>query len=154
MVDTDKDFTLDLLLKAAPAVIYAAVATRSGIASWWTTHTDYDDRTGSIAHMRFPGNGFYACMKVIAREPNSLVRWHCVDAGHPPQTGLSDLKDWTRTEVSFEIRPVSDNESRLVFTHAGLAPLECHDMCSRIWTFYIGTSLKSLVETGTGQPHQ
>jgi uncharacterized protein YndB with AHSA1/START domain len=83
MVGTDEDFTLNFLLKASPATLYSAVATRCGISSWWTTHTDYDDRTG--------------------------------------------------TEVSLEIEPVNENESRRVFTHAGLAPLECHDMYSSIW---------------------
>lgn len=148
-----EDFTLTYRLRTTPAAIYRAAATRDGIAGWWTTNTDYDNRPGSIAHMQFPGNGFFAKMKVVALKPDALVHWKCIDAAHPPDAGFADPKDWVGTEVKFEIEPVSDKETKLTFTHIGLTPLECHDLCSSIWSFYIGTSLKALVETGTGQPH-
>jgi uncharacterized protein YndB with AHSA1/START domain len=153
MTEKPEDFTLTYQFKATPAAIYQATATRDGIAGWWTTDTDYDDRPGSVAHMRFPGNGFFTKMKVLALKPDALVHWKCIDAGHPPDSGFADLRDWVGTEVKFEIEPVSDEKTKLKFTHVGLGPLECHGLCSSIWSFYIGTSLRSLVETGTGQPH-
>lgn len=154
MPDRARDFTLRYVLEATPEAVYKAVATREGIAGWWTTDTSYDDQLGSVAHMRFPGNGFYATMKVIALEPNHLVHWQCIDSQHPPNTGFADLKDWVGTEVRFEIGPVNDRETQLVFTHIGLGPLECREVCSSIWSFYLGTSLREMLETGSGQPHR
>lgn len=112
---------------------------------------DFDGKVGSIATMRFPGAGFHARMKVLALEPDRRVHWKCIDAEHPPGVS-SDPRDWVKTEIILEIDWVSYSETRLVFTHVGLAPLECHDACSNIWGFYINTSLKKLVEQGKGEP--
>jgi len=132
--------------------VYAS--SRDGIAAWWTTRTQSANPLGSVAQMQFPRSGFFAKLKVVALRCDSLVHWMCVDAEHPADTGFADLKDWIGTEVKFEIEPVSDSQTRFVFTHLGLGTLACNDVCRIIWSHCIGASPRSLVESGTGKPHQ
>ncbi|CAI2718664.1 hypothetical protein [Nitrospina watsonii] len=74
-----------------------------------------------------------------------------MEAKHPP--GVSnDPSDWVGTEVIFEIEPGEGEETRLRFTHVGLGQLECHDVCSDVWGFFIRSSLKAYVEIGKGEP--
>jgi len=147
----DRDFIRNIALRADPATVYRAVATREGIQGWWTLFTDFDDREGSVAEMRFPTTGFFTRMLVEKLEPYKRVHWKCVDAIHPP--GMSkDRSDWIGTEVTFEIEPGEGDATRLLFTHAGLGALDCHDVCRVIWDYFLQTSLKAYVEEGQGKP--
>jgi len=145
------DFVMAPVFRASPDSVYRAVATREGIRGWWSRFTDFDDRQGSVARIRFPQNGFFAHMRVTELDAPRRVRWECVESEHPP--GVSnDPHDWVGTEIVFEIEPIDRRHTRLLFTHVGLRPLECHDVCSDIWSFYIDHSLRGLVEQGTGEP--
>ncbi len=147
------DFTLTATIDAAPEQVYAAVATRDGIAAWWTKHHEFDGRAGSVAEMRFPEAGFWAKFRVTALEPPTRVEWECIDSIHPKSSGYVDLKEWNGTSVRFEIEPAGKGRSRLRFTHVGLVPdLECNEQCRSIWSFYINTSLRKLLEEGRGEP--
>lgn len=148
---SSEDYRTAVTLEADPEAVYRAVATREGIAGWWTRFTEFDDREGSEALMRFPAAGFHARMRVDELKAPRSVRWTCVDAQHPPGVS-SDAKDWIGTRISFEISPGDGGGSRLEFVHHGLHPLDCAETCTSIWDFYIHESLKSFVETGTGQP--
>jgi len=146
-----RDFKLECVLRAAPETVYRAAATQEGIYGWWTRFTEWDGALGSVATMRFPEAGFHARMEVLALDPNRRVHWRCIEARHPPGIS-SDPEDWVGTEILFEIEPVDDERTRLTFTHVGLTPLECSDVCTSTWEFYIDTSLRKLVEEGRGEP--
>jgi hypothetical protein len=82
-----------------------------------------------------------------------LIEWECIRQVHNHDTGWSDLNDWEGTLIRFEIEPVDKETCVLHFEHQGLIPkLECYDACNSAWRFYLGESLKSLVETGQGMP--
>ena len=47
-----------------------------------------------------------------------------------------------------------DGKTQLTFTHIGLVPAyECYQICADAWGNYVGGSLKSLIETGKGNPN-
>jgi hypothetical protein len=55
--------------------------------------------------------------------------------------------------MSFEICKEGD-KTQLTFTHIGLVPeYECYNICTDSWGNYIKGSLKSLIETGKGNPN-
>jgi uncharacterized protein YndB with AHSA1/START domain len=151
---SEDDFVIETNFAATPESLYQALATREGIAGWWTKFTSFDDRLGSIAEMRFPEAGFYAKFKVLVLTPSKLVQWECLDSMHPEKSGFADLAEWNGTKVRFEITPRDGERCKLTFTHEGLVPrLECNETCRSIWSFYIGTSLRGLLEKGRGEPY-
>ncbi len=61
-----------------------------------------------------------------------------------------DVRAGTTAEFSISTR---EDITTVRFTHRGLiASLGCYEACSRGWDHYVGTSLRDLIETGTGQP--
>jgi uncharacterized protein YndB with AHSA1/START domain len=149
MSETDYRTTVDL--NADARMVYGAVATCDGISGWWTRFTSFDGREGSEALMRFPSAGFHARMRVDELKPPERVVWTCVDAKHPSGVS-SDPNDWIGTRISFDIQPEDNGRSRLTFTHHGLRPLECAEVCTDVWRFYLHESLKKFVEDGRGEP--
>lgn len=147
----DGDYIRNLTFRADAPTVYRAVATREGIQGWWTLFTSFDDQEGSVAEMRFPKTGFFTRMRVEKLEPYKRVHWKCLEAEHPP--GVSkDPNDWVGTEVTFEIEPGEGGGTRLRFTHAGLRTLDCGNVCSVVWDYFLKESLKAYVEKGQGKP--
>ncbi|GAA2814487.1 hypothetical protein [Nonomuraea dietziae] len=66
---------------------------------------------------------------------------------------IDDQSEWKDTQVVFEIS-AKDGGARVAFTHVGLVPqYECFDVCTNAWAGYISSSLRNLINTGTGQPN-
>lgn len=90
-----------------------------------------------------------ARFRVVRLEPGARVVWE-VMASDPIDFG--DHEEWTGTTAEFSIS-TRDDTTTVRFTHRGvLANLECYEACSRGWDHYVMTSLRDLIETGTGQP--
>jgi hypothetical protein len=51
--------------------------------------------------------------------------------------------------------PAADGSGTAVaFAHEGLTPeVECYEVCTNAWSMFVTGSLKSLIETGEGQPY-
>jgi uncharacterized protein YndB with AHSA1/START domain len=126
-------------IRSSIAKVYDAVATREGLARWWTTNTEGDERVGGRLAFRFGAGGFD--MKVLELRPCDRVRWEVVDG--PPE--------WIGTTVEWEMR--QEGEWAIVlFKHLGWKePVEFMHHCSTKWALFL-MSLKALVETGTGFP--
>jgi uncharacterized protein YndB with AHSA1/START domain len=120
--------------------VYRAVATREGIAGWWTENVSGDDKQGGTLSFRFADVG--PSMKILELVPNQRVVWECV-AGAP---------EWVGTKLSFELKEDS-GETVLLFSQRGWRePVEFMHACSTKWaTFLMG--LKALVEKGHGTPY-
>lgn len=146
------NFTLQLQYPVAAGRLYEQFATQQGIHNWWTDFCAMEERVGGQASFRFPKAGFSATVRILRLEPNRCVEWECTDQTHPVATGFSDLHDWVGTKIRFEIAETAKDRSTLTFTHAGLAPLECADMCSSAWSFFLNQSLRGYLERGKGQP--
>jgi uncharacterized protein YndB with AHSA1/START domain len=124
---------------ASPEDVYAAIATRDGLAAWWTSDTQGESTVGGVLEFRFKAGGFD--MKVVDLEPAKRVLWEVIDG--PPE--------WIGTTVSWELKP-EDDYTIVLFKHEGWRePVEFMHHCSTKWAVFL-MSLKSLLETGEGAP--
>src|SRR3954470_21092345 len=69
-------------IKAPLTEVYKAVATREGVAGWWTERTTGESKVGGALQFRFTSGdtdigGFE--MKVLALEPERHVGWQVVN---------------------------------------------------------------------------
>ncbi|HAL23181.1 MAG TPA: SRPBCC domain-containing protein [Stenotrophomonas sp.] len=131
-------------IKAPVAQVYLALATPQGVAAWWTEETAGDQNPGGTLHLRFTAHGEergVMQMKLQELRPDTLVLWEVL-AGPP---------EWIGTHIRFALRQEGEY-SIVLFTHEGWSErAEFTRHCSTKWAMFL-MSLKSLLETGTGQP--
>ena len=132
-------------IKAPLNEVYKAIATRDGLAAWWTVDTQGEGgQIGGSLRFRFTADGVELGifqMTVLQLQPGSQVLWRVVDGP----------AEWVGTQISWELR--QEGEYAIVlFKHLGWKePGEFMHHCSTKWATFL-MSLKSLLETGTGQP--
>ena len=125
---------------SSPKDTYEALATRDGLAAWWTNDTQGKNEVGATIRFRFGERGGFE-MKVRELDPSRRVLWEVVDGP----------AEWVGTQVRFDLRQV-DGFTVVQFAHEGWKePVEFLQHCSTKWATFL-MSLKSLVETGKGQP--
>ena len=131
-------------IKAPVAQVYQALATPQGVAAWWTEETTGDQHPGGTLHLRFTAHGEergVMQMKLQELQPDTLVLWEVL-AGPP---------EWIGTHIRFALRQEGEY-SIVLFTHEGWSErVEFTHHCSTKWALFL-MSLKSLLETGIGQP--
>lgn len=149
-----KDFRMRLDYDVPGERLFGQFASAEGVANWWTKDCDFEPRTGGKASFRFGDSGFYAEAEIGKFEPPRLIEWNVLDAKHPENTGFSDLHDWNGTTIRFDVIPLGQVRSRLEFTHVGLGSLECSNVCSNLWAYYLNESLRQYFEQGAGKPAQ
>jgi len=72
---------------------------------------------------------------------------------HHEAAELNRKDEWAKTRVRFKLESPSPFSTVLHFEHEGLTPqLECYRICENGWGHFLKTSLKKLVETGSGEP--
>lgn len=129
---------------SSPDDVYAALATRDGLAGWWTVTTQGDSAVGELIQFRFEVDGVEIGnigMKVLELVPAKLVLWEVVDGP----------SEWIGTTVSFELKR-EDDFTIVLFKHEGWKePGEFMHHCSTKWATFL-LSLKLLIETGAGAP--
>jgi len=132
-------------IKASSEKVYEALATREGLAGWWTTNTRGDSELGGVIKFRFSAADGREIggvdMKVLELRPAERVLWQVVEG--PPE--------WMGTKVSFELKQEGDY-AIVLFKHLNWKePVEFMHHCSTKWATFL-LSLKALVETGKGAP--
>jgi uncharacterized protein YndB with AHSA1/START domain len=132
-------------IKSSAAEVYKALATREGLAAWWTNNTQGDSKVGGSLKFRFSAGGSEIGgfdMKILELQPGKRVLWQVVDG---PQ-------EWIGTKISFDLKQAGDH-AIVLFKHQGWKePVEFMHHCSTKWAIYL-MSLKSLVETRKGSPN-
>ena len=124
---------------SSPDETYKALATREGLAAWWTNDTRGESKVGGVLQFRFKAGGFD--MKVLELQPGKRVLWQVVDGP----------EEWIGTTVGFDLKQ-DDGYTVVLFKHQGWKePVEFMHHCSTKWAVFL-LSLKSLVETGKGAP--
>jgi len=131
-------------IKSSLEETYKAVATREGLAAWWTTDTHGDSKVGGVLKFRFSADGKEIGgfdMNVLELEPGKRVLWQVVEGP----------AEWIGTRIQFDLR--QEGEYTIVlFEHNGWREaVEFMHHCSTKWVIFL-MSLKSLVETGKGSP--
>ncbi len=135
-------------IKAAPAKVYAALATVDGLAGWWTEDTTGSASAGGDVAFRFHTaagdeiGGFV--MRVAEVTPGEKVRWQVKDGP----------AEWVGTDIEFVLSQ-QDGQTIVMFGHrhwrdAGPGG-EFMAHCSTKWATFL-LSLRELVETGRGKP--
>jgi len=119
--------------------VYDALTTLDGLAGWWTIDVGGDPEVGGVITFRFePGN---ISVRVKELAPAKRVVWDVVD----------EPEEWVGTTITFELKQ-EDDFTIVLFKHEGWRePVEFMNHCSTKWASFL-LSLKSLLETGTGQP--
>lgn len=127
-------------IKSSVAEVYSAITTIEGLSGWWTTDTQgKGNDVGGVLQFRFGAGGFD--MKVVELDPGKRVLWEVVDG---PEEWIGTHIDWKLSQV--------DDFAIILFSHEGWKePVEFMYHCSTKWATFL-MSLKSLVETGKGQP--
>ncbi len=124
--------------------VYQALATRDGVAGWWSSETTGDSKVGGVLKFRFTAAGAeigVIDMKVLELHPANRVLWQVV--GGPDE--------WIGTKVSFDLKQDGDY-CIVLFKHQGWKEaVEFMHHCTTKWAIFM-MSLKSLVETGKGAP--
>ena len=127
-------------IKAPAHAVYQALTEVPKLAGWWTSDTRGVSEVGR--ELEFWFGSFCQRFQETALEPDRLVRWQAPDGG---------MREWTDTEVSFELNE-ADGGTSVAFTHAGWADdAKFFPHCSTKWAVFM-LSLKDLVETGKGRP--
>ncbi len=131
-----------ITIETEPEKLYQALTTQAGLSAWWTKATTSCE-PGSIASFFFGPEGDHRVdMEICELEPNSTVTWNCVD-GPWVQTGQF------RLAISPDVRGTV-----LHFSHDGWKDTDdFYQHCNAKWGYFLAVSLKSYLESGTGQPH-
>jgi uncharacterized protein YndB with AHSA1/START domain len=127
---------------AAPAAnVYQAVATKEGLAGWWTRDVRGDASEGGELLIYYGGTEPAAVMEVTSLEPDRHVGWRCVRGP----------EDWVGTNFSFRLES-APGETVLLFTHADWRePAEFLHHCSTKWGYFL-LGLKAGLEDGKATP--
>ena len=132
-------------IKAPLDEVYKALATREGLAAWWTTDTQGQSEVGAALQFRFSAGGAEIGafeMKVLELRPAQRVLWQVI--GGPDE--------WIDTRIGFDLK--QDGEYAIVvFKHQGWKEAgEFMHHCSTKWAIFL-MSLKALLESGKGRPN-
>jgi steroid delta-isomerase-like uncharacterized protein len=129
------------VIKGARSRVYDAVATREGLAGWWTADVRGESKIGGTLSFRF-ADVFKPEMRVVDLQPGRLVKWTCVGGE----------ERWRDNGFSFELSD-EGQATRLMFRQEYARELDdtTYGEFNYNWGYYL-TSLKSLCETGTGRP--
>lgn len=143
----DQNFTVGFTTDKTPQQVYDAIL---NVRGWWSHDIDGDtDKLGDF-HYRF--KDIHRChLRITELVPGKKVVWHVVKNYF---SFTKDQQEWTGDDIIFEIKQ-NNGKTELKLTQVGLNPKqECYGACSDGWTTYITDSLKSLVETGVGNPNK
>jgi uncharacterized protein YndB with AHSA1/START domain len=131
-------------IKTSVDKVYKALATPEGVAGWWTTETTGDSKAAGMLRHRFTDDGRELGvfdMKILELHPDTRVVWQVVKGP----------EEWIGTKIRFELKQ-ENGFTIVLFRHEGWKePVEFMYHCSTKWAIFL-MSLKSLGETGKGQP--
>ena len=147
-VTTGQSYSALISVPNTPADAFAAV---TNIRGWWSAEVNGETaQLGDVFVFEVPG--VHRCTMTLTQlVPNERVVWRVSDSC---LSFIEDTSEWDGTEVMFDISE-ANGATQVRFTHVGLASAaECYDVCSDAWGSYITGSLRSLITTGTGDPHR
>lgn len=142
----NESYSTAITLGATPEEVYAAVI---DVRAWWSGAIDGDTTTVG-GEFDYAYEDVHRCrIRVTRAVPGERVEWLVVENRF---SFTEDPAEWVGTRMVFEIAPAPDGTA-LTFTHVGLVEShECYGVCVQGWGFYIGHSLRELIEAGAGRP--
>ena len=138
-----RDIVLAIELHAEPKTVYDTIASRSGLATFWTPDVQGDEAQGGELSFGFAGAPVRLPIRVARLDLPTQVVWDC-PGGFP---------FWEGTTVTWSIEP-SEHGAKIVFRHASFPDEQPeYDFGSIALTWgLIVARLKEVVESG-GAPN-
>lgn len=138
-----RDIVLGIEVHAEPKAVFDTVATRSGLASFWTSDVEGDDNEGGELTFGFP--------QAPARLPLGVARLSAPDAIDWSSDGQWPF--WGGTTIAWSFA-ASEHGTKVTFQHLGFADeMPDYDFGSIALTWAMVTSrLKEVVESGSPNP--
>jgi uncharacterized protein YndB with AHSA1/START domain len=128
-------------IEAPARRVYQAIASKEGLAGWWTEKVSGDGHLGGVLVFRFDNYGEND-MKVVELVPDRRVGWECV-RGAP---------EWIGTKLTFALEE-SNGETTVLFAQRGWREeVRFMHYCSTKWAAYL-IGMKAFIETGRGAPY-
>lgn len=101
-----KDIVHAIEVHQPPQVVYDLIATKAGLARFWTPAVSGEETLGGELRFGFAAAPAPLPMTVTKLESGSLVTWHC-PGGYP---------FWQNTRVEWALQ-ASEHRTKLVFRH-------------------------------------
>ena len=141
------DYTTTFAVERTPQEAFDAI---TNVRGWWSQEIEgVTDEVGGEFDYHYK-DVHRSRIRVAELVPGRKVAWHVLDNSFD---FVEDQTEWKDTAVVFELSD-RDGGAEVHFTHVGLVPqYECYDVCSNAWAGYLGGSLRSLIDTGQGQPN-
>ena len=142
----NQGYTKTVVVDATPEALYAAV---TDVRGWWSG--DIVGDTGRAGdEFDYAYQDLHECrIRVTEAVAGERVVWEVLENRF---SFTEDPAEWVGTRMVFAIDPLPAG-AMLTFTHVGLVEEhECYGVCVQGWDFYIGASLRRLVESGAGEP--
>ncbi|GGA84736.1 SRPBCC family protein [Puia dinghuensis] len=142
----DQDFKAVFLVDQTPQEAFDAI---NNVRGWWSENIEGStDKPGS--EFKYHYEDVHRCeIRIIVLIPARKVVWLVMDNYFK---FVEDQSEWKNTMIIFDIAK-KDGQTEVRFTHQGLVPqFECYNVCNDAWTYFVRTSLRSLIATGKGGP--
>jgi uncharacterized protein YndB with AHSA1/START domain len=128
-------------VEASPEALFDALSTQDGLACWWTPMVETEATVGSIIKFRFGDGKGGADMRIDELVPGKRVAWTCVEGPWPEMRFVFSIEAHERGAV-------------LLFDHEGWPEVgDFYRHCNTKWGYFLASSLKPYLESGTGAPH-
>ena len=132
----------EIRIEGNAARVFAALTTQAGYRGWWHAVALVPEGVRGEATLQFVQDGSPVNMRFRIGEarPSTLVRWSCV---------AHDFPSWVGTSLTWRVAE-APGSVLLSLVHDGWADAP-PERVAQGWKHFLA-SLKSYVETGTGQP--
>lgn len=141
-----EDLVLSFEVDQTPQKVFEAI---TDVRGWWGRGVNGASRAAGDEFVYQHGDVHLSAHRLTEVVPDKKVVWLTTES----RLNFVDNKnEWTGTTITFDISETSRGTA-VTFTHGGLTPvLECYGACSGAWGYYVGESLRNLIETGKGGP--
>ncbi|HUP49601.1 MAG TPA: SRPBCC domain-containing protein [Thermoanaerobaculia bacterium] len=132
----------EVRIQAAASKVHEALTRQAGYRGWWNSAAEVAEVVGGEAKLRFvkDGNPVNMRFRIDEIKANERVRWTCV---------AHDMPSWVGTTLAWRLAEAGP-ATMLSLEHGGWKD-PAPDTVAQGWKHFLG-SLKSYVETGSGQP--
>lgn len=144
VTSSDTSFTTSFEVDRSPDDVFDVI---TDVSRWWTGHVEgRADRVGEEFTYRF-SDIHDSRQRVTELVAGRRIVWEVVSA---ELSGRRTPDEWIGTHIIFDLVPTNSG-TNVQFAHDGLVPeLECYGDCAFAWTFFLQSSLRTLITTGEG----
>lgn len=138
-----RDIVHAIEIHGEPKTVYDTIATRSGLAAFWTPDVQGDEAQGGELTFGFSEAPVRLPIRVARLDPPAEITWDC-PGGFP---------FWEGTKVSWSLQP-SEHGTKVVFRHTDFSEDQSEydfGSISLTWALIVAR-LKEVVESG-GAPN-